>query len=145
MKKFISSYKKNFSIGNKLALPIIVVIIFFQIDMRILDRIDLLDNIVVLPLLSIFQLICIGTICCIFPMYSFYHLKTKEYFTKGVAYLFSKIIVLLVSLLWLGFCVYGSYLLPGLIPFLSFGIWLFGNSAIFFKSFEKNEQILEND
>lgn len=142
---FFRSYKKNFIKGNKLFLPLLVVLCIYVFDINVFQELHFFDSKIFILFLLLILLFFISLFCCIAPMFSFYNLKTIQYYTKTVRFLINNLLVVILSLLWLGFCVYGAMLLPGTIPFVAIGIWSMGNSAIFWRSFIRNEEFVNNN
>lgn len=139
---FVQSYRKNFLLGNLLLLPLSCAMGMVLLDSKIVDKLPLNLEIWGILVLVICQLFLLASMCCILPMSSFYQMRPLLYFRQTRIYLFHNTLVVVIALLWLAFCICCSTLLPGLLPLVSFGAWTFGNAAIFFRFFKKNERLL---
>lgn len=138
------TYRTNFVNGNLLFLPILILMGFLYYDADFLSRIGLSHQMMLFALLGlgIIQVILMAICGCIFPMYLFYRMPLKHYFFAAARYVIYKPLVTIGACILLLFVLTVARWVPGLIPLLAFGAWLFGNSAIFFKSFAKNEQLI---
>lgn len=142
VKRFFNLYRKNFFRGNAIALPLEIVFVFFRIDLKILEQFNIISNIPILVLLVIFQLIFSLLVSCSFPMAVYYQLKPIQSIKKSSYFLFYNSLTAVISCTWLAICITITKWIPGLFLFLSCGIWLFGNSAIYFRAFVRNENLL---
>lgn len=141
---FVKAYKENFVSGNILLFPFLFIFGVLLFDTQLLSNTKQLNNytLVTFALVVFFLFACLA---CIVPMYLFYKLSYSQYFIKTIQYLIRNPLPLVESLIWISICICGSSILPGIIPFFSCGLWLFGNSAIFFRMFTRNEQILKQN
>lgn len=137
-KTFFQEYFKSFKDGNLLLTPYLLII---SSDFFLLTRSSISNRFLIVMLLVglvlLLQMVIISS-----TMYTYYSLKITDYYFKALCFLGYHLLPMLVPLGWLLICCLGSYYLPGIIPFLSFGIWAVINMGILVKIFNDNEEKL---
>lgn len=145
MRTFIAYYKKEFKQANKMMLPFEAIVIIYYLDIYLLEVIGWNQQLVVNLIFALISLALLAYFSLMGPIYSFYDLSGKEFHRTTIQFAFRNLAPLLLGLVWLGICLAISQALPGLIPFLSTGIWIFINQGIYLQIFERNERLLEEN
>lgn len=142
IKQFALSWKRNFKAGNQLFLPLFLLTIFFYIDIKIIAETPFAQQTWILIALVIVQGLLWLMFSCLFPLYAFYNMSIKEGYKKCTSYLLYNPILAISIILW-GLLIKGlATFIPATILFLIFGIWIQGNSILFYRSFEHNEKLI---
>lgn len=145
MRTFIYYYKKEFKRANRIMLPFQAVAIIYIADVYLLEVIGWNQQLAVNLIFTTISLVLLAYFSLIGPIYTFYDMSGKEFHRTTIQFAFRNSAPLLLGLVWLGICMAISSALPGLIPFLSTGIWIFINQGIYLQIFERNERLLEEN
>ena len=145
MRTFIYYYKKEFKRANRIMLPFQAVAIIYIADVYLLEVIGWNQQLAVNLIFTTISLVLLAYFSLIGPIYTFYDMSGKEFHRTTIQFAFRNSAPLLLGLVWLGICMAISSALPGLIPFLSIGIWIFINQGIYLQIFERNERLLEEN
>lgn len=138
---FFGYYRRNFWRSNRLGLPIIL---FYLCPMVVIQQGFLAALTQTgLILLIVSQCVAIAVINTLLSMYEYYVLPTKKYLGASLRFLFFQPIGTFLGVLWFGICSTISFFLPGLLPFLSIGMWIIGTMGIYLKLFDENERKLK--
>lgn len=143
IKEFISAYRENFKLGNQLFLLWFLIAAIIIIDNRIVQQLDI-NSPVISIVMNGLKLILISWGIVLAPMVTYYQLSVKKYFVNALYFVPYHLVGTCLALLWFGICFYGSFLLPGLIPVFSFGIWIVGNMGFYLRFFDENENRLKS-
>lgn len=134
---FFSYYRQHFISSNKIFLAIAVL---YGLPMLVAQHLLLphfgTGSLLVFLLSQGAMLAALNTL---FAMYEFYELPDRNYFFSALKFITYNPFGCMLALLWLGLCSTITYLLPGLLPFLSIGVWVYGNMGLYLKYFEDNE------
>ncbi|TNV69724.1 YesL family protein [Trichococcus shcherbakoviae] len=134
---FFTYYRKHFIPSNKIFLSITLL---YGLPMLAVQQLFLPHfGTGALLVFLVSQGAMLATLNTLFAMYEFYELPIRSYFPSALKFLTYNPFGCLLALLWLGICSTVSYLLPGLLPFLSIGVWVYGNMGLYLKYFEDNE------
>lgn len=145
IRTFIRYYKKEFKRANRIMLPFQAVAIIYIADVYLLEVIGWNQQLAVNLIFTTISLVLLAYFSLIGPIYTFYDMSGKEFHRTTIQFAFRNSAPLLLGLVWLGICMAISSALPGLIPFLSIGIWIFINQGIYLQIFERNERLLEEN
>ena len=138
---FFSYYRKHFISSNRIFLAIVVL---YRLPMLAVQQLFLPQlGTAALLVFLLSQGAMVATVNTLFAMYEFYELPIRSYFPSALKFLTYNPFGCLLALLWLGICSTVSYMLPGLLPFLSIGVWVYGNMGLYLKYFEDNEEKLK--
>ena len=118
LRTYLSYYKENFWRSNRIFGPILLIFGLPTVMVQLFVVTDLTIKGLVLYIIS--QCILITVVMTMFAMY--------------------QPVGSLLGLLWFGICSTVTLLLPGLLPFVSIGIWIYGTMGLYLKFFEENEQ-----
>lgn len=143
IRTFFHSYKENFIVANKMLFPLFLALFIVWVDTQVILEKSWAFSRSLLILLAICQIFILLWIIVASALFSQYWLTPFLYLKKGIQFIFYNAAGILLILLWTGICYYGSLLLPGLIPFFSFGLWILVASGIFLKLFENNEEKID--
>lgn len=139
---FISTYRASFKAGNALILPL-VILLSSSLYLLLYQNATKSKVIIIMAIVSlVVEALMILTIS---SMYEYYQLSLKEYFLKALAFIGYNPVILAIPLLWLAVCVGASFFLPGIIPFLSIGVWGYVDVNIYTKIFDDNENKLQKE
>lgn len=138
LRTYLSYYKANFWRSNRIFGPILLIFGLPTIMVQLFVVTDLTIKGLVLYIIS--QCILITVVMTMFAMYEFYEIPAKRYFGFSLKFLTYQPVGSLLGLLWFGICSTVTLLLPGLLPFVSIGIWIYGTMGLYLKFFEENEQ-----
>lgn len=136
---FFTEYKKVFISSNKLYLPIVLLFLLSGYETNYLTANQQMTG-VLLFLLSFVQVALLGMLMILFPLREYYEVPVSSSLQTSIKYLISNPVQSLLAFLWLGICYYGSWLLPGIIPFFTVGLWVFGNMGLYINFFNSNEE-----
>lgn len=139
IRTFFKLYKKNMISSNQVFLVQIFFMVLLWVDSQLILDLSFFNTNVMIPILAVIQLILLTVMLTSGALLSYYQLKSWETIKKSIQFSFYNLAGIVLVLLWVGICFYGSLLLPGLIPFLSFGLCLIVISGIYLKLFENNE------
>ena len=145
MRTFIYYYKKEFKRANRIMLPFQALTIIYVADVYLLEVIGWNQQLAVNLIFTTISLVLLAYFSLIGPIYTFYDMSGKEFHRTTIQFAFRNSAPLLLGLVWLGICMAISSAVPGLIPFLSIGIWIFINQGIYLQIFERNERLLEEN
>ncbi|EOT44341.1 DUF624 domain-containing protein [Enterococcus columbae] len=128
IKEYIELYRKNFLIANKNVLPIIIFCVIPLILLHFKHVSLTYSAPIVIMILNI-----------LFSMSEYYELSSKNLYLNVFRFITANIFGNILGICWFYICWYLSMLIPGLIPFLSIGLWIYGNMAIYTKLYTDNE------
>lgn len=143
VKRFFSLYKKEFKNANHIG--IIITILFAMSYINKLNF-DAQPEFIftVLSVISICVMVFLFGICLyVFPLYVHYNIPIKEYITKAAAFLVLRPVVTILLVLWCWLVFSVIHLMPGLIPVFLFSVFFYGNMAITYQFFMRNEDRLK--
>lgn len=137
---FAGEYFRNFGKANILALPLVAITValamnwnFFAGSGGLLPQLVAVGTFVAAIFLA-------GAACYLFPMYARYELPLPQYLLMSsrfaVRHLPGTVILLFIS----AAAAYASSTVPGLIPFFSFGAWLFLTGWLCDRFFTANDE-----
>lgn len=130
---FRAAYTREFARANLLTLPVMFVAAMLFLNWQYASSPVLATGLIVVGLLFA------GSVCVLFPMFAHYELRLGSYYVTAsrfaVRYLPGTTILLFV----LSTITFVSYLIPGLLLFFSFGVWIYLDSYLCGKLFEQNE------
>lgn len=139
-KEYWRFYKKHFLTANKMLLPLFIVMAF-----TIWDGYLFQDSRGVLVALVVVEVILALMVIYASSMWQFYQLTPKVCLQKAFQFIFYNFLGSILTLLFSGICFYGSYLLPGIIPFFAIGFWCMVVMGIHLRLFEVNEEKLTKE
>ena len=141
-RKFVAIYKKEFISANRILLPLTGLIIFYLVDIFLLNQLGWMNNQVIAILFLLISFVILTHLNVTAPIYTFYHLESKRFHRTVFRYSLLNIAPSLLGIAWSILCIGVSLTIPGLIPFFSFGAWIFGIHGIYLQSFVRNEELL---
>lgn len=137
VKEYFIKYRKNFVAGNKLILPLILML------MLTIFGFDTFYTTPLSRIYSIFFIYLIQLIFTISTLNTYYQLPIKATFLLIIRFSIynpiNTLILLIVNFLLLNF----YYLLPGVIPFFSLGLMQLVNSLLMLNFIKYNESRME--
>ncbi|MDE1547595.1 YesL family protein [Jeotgalibaca caeni] len=140
LRVYLEKYKKNFVLANKVFLPQCIVFAFIEVDKQINFGWSGEVQGIFLSILVITQFLLFISMMTSGALLTSYWLRPLEAIKKSMPFIFYNIGGMLLIILWTGICYYGSLLLPGLIPFFSFGLWIVVIEGMYLRLFENNEE-----
>lgn len=140
--KFVRVYRQEFKRANSIFLPFELIIVLLLLDIRFINDLNWIQYSIVNNLFLSISILLMSYFTLIAPIYIFYEVDTKRYHRTLIQFAIRNLAPLLLAIIWIGFCVVVSFSLPGLIPFYSFGTWIFVNQGIYLQTFERNERLI---
>lgn len=143
VKHFFKIYKSEFKKANYIGLIITVLFAMSYINKK---NFDLQPEFIfsVLSFISACIMIFLFGICLyVFPLYVHYNMPLKQYITKAAAFLVLRPVVTIILALWCWLIFSGIHLMPGLVPVLLVSVFAYGNMAITYQFFMRNEERLK--
>jgi uncharacterized membrane protein YesL len=140
--EFWPRYRAGFVRANLLLLPVTLVSWLFWSSWRFFQSGEGSASSVLAALVLVVGALFAGSVCVLIPMYVHYDLPLRAYYSKASQFAISRLPSTAILLFVL--CAVGgaSYLIPGLLPFLSFGAWIHLDTYLSIKFFEHNEAVL---
>lgn len=143
VKRFFKLYKSEFKNANYIG---IIITILFAMSYINKKNFDLQPEFIfsVFSIISTCIMIFLLGICLyVFPLYVHYNMPMKQYITKAATFLVLRPVVTILLALWCWLIFSGVHLMPGLIPVLLFSVFAYGNMAITYQFFMRNEDRLK--
>lgn len=143
VKRFFRLYKSEFKNANYIG---IILTLLFAMSYINKKNFDLQPEFIfsVLSIISICIIIFLFGICLyVFPLYVHYNIPMKQYIPKAATFLVLRPIVTILLALWCWLMFSGIHLIPGLVPVLFFSVFAYGNMAITYQFFMRNEDRLK--
>lgn len=143
VKRFFKLYKSEFKNANYIG---IILTLLFAMSYINKKNFDLQPEFIfsVLSIISICIIIFLFGICLyVFPLYVHYNIPMKQYIPKAATFLVVRPIVTILLALWCWLMFSGIHLIPGLVPVLFFSVFAYGNMAITYQFFMRNEDCLK--
>lgn len=143
VKRFFRLYKSEFKNANYIG---IILTLLFAMSYINKKNFDLQPEFIfsVLSIISICIIIFLFGICVyVFPLYVHYNIPMKQYIPKAATFLVLRPIVTILLALWCWLMFSGIHLIPGLVPVLFFSVFAYGNMAITYQFFMRNEDRLK--
>lgn len=144
VKRFLKIYKTEFKNTNYIGIIITILFIMSYINKK---NFDIQPEFIfsILSMISIFVMIFLLGICLyVFPLYVHYNMPLNQYITKAATFLVLRPVVTILLAVWCWLIFSATHLMPGLIPVLLFSIFAYGNMAITYQFFMRNEDRLNN-
>jgi len=143
LRDFVRAYIANFVRANIVIVPLLVVALALVMNWSYVAE----TNQPAPELLRAIMLLCAtgltGTLCYVFPMFARYELPAGRYVLTSSRFAARNLPGTVLLLFTTAACVYASVLLPGLILFFSFGVWIYVTGWLCDRFFAANDEASE--